>query len=71
MGGGLAILFSLKVMIEGAKRWLRRNRNGLMIGVGVIGIGYVASQYVLTKVREARERMADDRIAKEKWVIIM
>ena len=53
-------------MIEGARRWLRRNRTSLTIGVGVIGVGYVATQYVVSKISEARERMSGDRIAKEK-----
>lgn len=55
-------------MIEGARRWLRRNRTSFAIGFGVVGIGYVASQYVLSKISEARERMAGDRIAKDKCV---
>lgn len=53
-------------MIEGARRWLRRNRTGLTIGFGVVGIGYVAGQYAISKITEARERLAGDRIAKEK-----
>lgn len=56
-------------MIEGVRRWLRRNRTGLTIGFGVIGIGYVAGQYVIAKITEARERMAGDRIAKEKSAV--
>ena len=55
-------------MIEGAKRWLRRNRTGLTVSFGLIGIGYVATQYVISKITEARERIAGERIAKEKWV---
>ena len=57
-------------MIEGAKRWLKRNRTTLTIGFGIIGVGYVAGQYVISKISEARERMTSDRIAKDKWVII-
>lgn len=53
-------------MIEGLRRWLRRNRTGLTIGFGVVGIGYVAGQYALSKIAEARERIAGDRISKEK-----
>ena len=53
-------------MIEGAKRWLRRNRTGLTIGLGAIGVGYVATQYVISRITDARERMSGDRIAKEK-----
>lgn len=54
-------------MIEGARRWLRRNRTGLTIGIGVIGLGYAAGQYAISKILEARERVAGDRIAKEKY----
>ena len=60
-----------KVMIEGAKRWLRRNRTGLTVGFGVIGIGYLATQYIVSKITEARERIAGERTAKEKWVMSM
>ncbi|KAL6713063.1 peroxin [Lecanora helva] len=52
-------------MIEGARRWLRRNRTSLTVGIGVIGLGYVATQYVISKITEARERIAGERIAKE------
>lgn len=61
-----AVPICTKDMIDGAKRWLRRNRTSLTIGIGVIGIGYAASQYVFSKITEARARMTDDRIAKEK-----
>ena len=57
-------------MISGTRRWLRRNRTGFVIGVGVVGVGYIASQYVLSKVIEARERMAGDRVAKEKYKLV-
>jgi len=58
-------------MITATRRWLRRNRTSLGIGVGVIGVGYVAGQYVLSKISEARERMTGDRIAKEKFVFLI
>ena len=54
------------MMISATRRWLRRNRTGFAVGVGVLGVGYMVTQYVLSKVREAGERMSDDRIAKEK-----
>jgi len=53
-------------MISATRRWLRRNRNGIAIGAGVVGVTYLAGQYVLGKINEARERMQMDRIAKEK-----
>ncbi|KAI0851845.1 Peroxin-3 [Daldinia vernicosa] len=52
-------------MISATRRWLRRNRTPIAIGVGVIGAGYLATQYVLNKINDARERMSSDRIAKE------
>ncbi|KAH8909759.1 Peroxin-3 [Coniochaeta sp. PMI_546] len=52
-------------MFAGTRRWLRRNRTPLAIGLGVVGAGYVVTQYVLTKINDARERMSSDRIAKE------
>lgn len=55
-------------MISATRRWLRRNRNGIAIGAGVIGAGYLAGQYVLGKINDARERMQSDRISKEKSV---
>lgn len=54
-------------MFAGTRRWLRRNRTPLAIGLGVVGAGYVVTQYVLTKINDARERMSSDRIAKEKY----
>lgn len=53
-------------MISATRRWFRRNRTPLAIGVGVVGAGYLATQYVLNKINDARERMSSDRIAKEK-----
>ena len=53
-------------MIDGTRRWLRRNRTTLTIGIGVIGVGYAAAQYIVSKVAEARARMSDERVAKEK-----
>jgi peroxin-3 len=55
-------------MFAGTRRWFRRNRTPLAIGLGVVGAGYVVTQYVLTKINDARERMSSDRIAKEKYV---
>ncbi|KFY11127.1 hypothetical protein V491_07336 [Pseudogymnoascus sp. VKM F-3775] len=52
-------------MITATRRWFRRNRTPIAIGVGVLGAGYVAAQYVLGKLSDARERMSSDRIAKE------
>ena len=52
------------------KRWLRRNRTGFAIGVGVVGVGYIAGQYVLSKFVEMRERMAGDRLAKEEYKLL-
>jgi hypothetical protein len=53
-------------MFAATRRWLRRNRTPLAIGLGVVGAGYVVTQYVLSKLNDARERMSSDRIAKEK-----
>ena len=55
-------------MLAATRRWFRRNRTPIAIGVGVVGAGYVATNYVLGKLRDARERMSSDRIAKEKSV---
>lgn len=52
-------------MIGTTRRWFRRNRTNLAVGVGVLGVGYVAGQYVMSKVVEARQRMVEDRVAKE------
>ncbi|KAK3302475.1 Peroxin-3 [Chaetomium strumarium] len=52
-------------MLAATRRWFRRNRTPIAIGLGVIGAGYVATSYVLGKLRDARERMSSDRIAKE------
>jgi peroxin-3 len=53
-------------MMQGTRRWLRRNRTNFAIGAGVLGAGYLAGQYVLGKLGEARQRMTDERTAKEK-----
>lgn len=53
-------------MIEGARRWFRRNRTTFAIGAGAVGVVYLAGQYAWSKWLEARQRMAEDRIAKEK-----
>lgn len=52
-------------MFSATRRWLRRNRAPIAIGLGVVGAGYVVTQYVLSKINDARERMSSDRIAKE------
>ncbi|KAK3357666.1 Peroxin-3 [Lasiosphaeria hispida] len=52
-------------MFTTTRRWFRRNRTPIAIGVGVVGAGYVVTQYVLSKLNDARERMSSDRIAKE------
>ena len=53
-------------MFSTARRWLRRNKTPIAIGVGVVGAGYVVTQYVLNKINDARERMSSERISKEK-----
>jgi hypothetical protein len=55
-------------MFSATRRWLRRNRTPIAIGLGVLGAGYVATQYILSKINDARERMSLDRIAKEKYM---
>lgn len=57
-------------MFAATRRWLRRNRTPIAVGVGIVGAGYVVTQYVLSKINDARERMSSDRIAKEKSVVI-
>jgi len=52
-------------MIQGTRRWLRRNRTNFAIGAGVLGAGYLAGQYVLGKISEARVRMSEERVSKE------
>ncbi|ROW17507.1 hypothetical protein VPNG_00926 [Cytospora leucostoma] len=52
-------------MFAATRRWFRRNRTPIAIGLGVVGAGYVATQYILNKLSDARERMSSDRIAKE------
>ena len=54
-------------MISATRRWFRRNRTPIAIGLGVLGVGYVATQYILSKISDARERMSSDRIAREKY----
>jgi peroxin-3 len=53
-------------MIAATRKWFRRYRTPVAIGLGVVGVGYVATQYVLGKISDARERMSSDRIAREK-----
>ncbi|PGH10131.1 hypothetical protein AJ80_07582 [Polytolypa hystricis UAMH7299] len=52
-------------MIAATRRWARRHRNGIAIGVGVIGAGYLAGQYVLSKISEAKDGMISRRTARE------
>lgn len=54
-------------MIAATRRWLRRNRNGVAIGVGIMGASYFAVRYVVQKLSEAREAMSSDRISREKY----
>lgn len=53
-------------MFAATRRWFRRNKTPIAIGLGVVGAGYIATQYILGKLNDARERMSSDRIAKEK-----
>ncbi|KAI4715658.1 hypothetical protein E4T48_08157 [Aureobasidium sp. EXF-10727] len=52
-------------MLEGTRRWFRRNRTRFAIGAGTLGLVYLAGQYAWSKWLEARQRMADERISKE------
>ncbi|CAG8952046.1 hypothetical protein HYFRA_00000782 [Hymenoscyphus fraxineus] len=52
-------------MLSASRRWLRRNKTPLAVGIGVVGAGYVVTQYVLGKISDVRERMSSDRIARE------
>lgn len=54
-------------MISATRKWFKRNRTPVAIGLGVLGIGYVATTYVLGKISDARQRMSSDRIAREKY----
>ncbi|KAI0997015.1 hypothetical protein K3495_g11169 [Podosphaera aphanis] len=51
-------------MIAASRRWFRRYRTPVAIGVGVVGFGYVATQYLIGKISDARERISSDRIAR-------
>ena len=55
-------------MFSATRRWFRRNRTPLAVGVGVLGAGYLVANYVVSKINETRERMSSDRIAKDKCV---
>lgn len=57
-------------MLEGTRRWFRRNRSTFAIGAGALGVVYIAGQYAWSKWLEARQRMAEERIAKEKCVSV-
>ncbi|KAG9674861.1 Peroxin-3, partial [Aureobasidium melanogenum] len=52
-------------MLEGTRRWFRRNRTRFAIGAGTLGLVYLAGQYAWSKWLEARQRMADERISRE------
>lgn len=56
----------LPPMFAATRRWFRRNRTPIAIGVGVVGAGYLVTQYIISKINDARERMSSDRVAKEK-----
>ncbi len=58
---------STSKMLAATRRWFRRNRTPLTIGLGVLGAGYVATQYVLTKFAEARERSSSEHVSREKY----
>jgi peroxin-3 len=53
-------------MLEGTRRWFRRNRTRFAIGAGSLGLVYLAGQYAWSKWLEARQRMADETMSKEK-----
>ncbi|KAL5614785.1 uncharacterized protein BROUX77_000622 [Berkeleyomyces rouxiae] len=52
-------------MLSATRRWLKRNRTPVAVGLGVLGAGYVAAQYVASKINDARERLSSERVAKE------
>jgi len=52
-------------MLEGTRRWFRRNRTRFAIGAGSLGLVYLAGQYAWSKWLEARQRMADETMSKE------
>ncbi|KEQ71119.1 Peroxin-3, partial [Aureobasidium namibiae CBS 147.97] len=52
-------------MLEGTRRWFRRNRTRFAIGAGTLGLVYLAGQYAWSKWLEARQRMADEIMSKE------
>ncbi|KAI4744476.1 hypothetical protein E4T50_05167 [Aureobasidium sp. EXF-12298] len=52
-------------MLEGTRRWFRRNRTRFAIGAGTLGLVYLAGQYAWSKWLEARQRMADETMSKE------
>ncbi|KAF2157739.1 Peroxin-3 [Myriangium duriaei CBS 260.36] len=52
-------------MLEGTRRWFRRNRTRFAIGLGTVGAIYLAGQYAWGKWLEAQQRMSEERIAKE------
>ena len=65
--GNLAVdEYTDAAMLEGTRRWFRRNRTRFAVGAGTLGLVYLAGQYAWSKWLEARQRMADERISKEK-----
>jgi hypothetical protein len=54
----------LTTMFEGTRKFLRRHRTNLVVGVGIVGAGYLVMQYIGNKLSEARNRMMNDRVAR-------
>ncbi|KAL2886635.1 Peroxisomal biogenesis factor 3 [Ceratocystis lukuohia] len=52
-------------MLSATRRWLKRNRTPVAVGLGVLGAGYIAAQYVTSKINDARERLSSERVSKE------
>lgn len=57
-------------MLAAGRRWLRRHRTSIAVGLGVVGAGYLAAQFVVSKITEAKDRMLGDRAAREKYSYI-
>ena len=53
-------------MLEGTRRWFRRNRARFAIGLSALGAVYLAGQYAWNKWLEVQQRVSEERIAKEK-----
>ena len=58
-------------MIAATRRWVRRYRTPVAIGIGVVGAGWLVTQYIVGKISDARERMSSDRIAREKYFLVL